>query len=48
MMINTGKLFKAIRKNRALTQVEVARNLISQSTYSKFESGSQDISSGIF
>ena len=43
-----GKDFKKIRKNRAYSQMEVTNDIISQSTYSKFEAGIREIDARIY
>ena len=44
----SGKDFKKIRKNRIYSQTEVTGNIISQSAYSKFETGIRDVDAGIY
>lgn len=46
--MNLGKHLKGIRKSRACSQVDITRNIISQSTYSKFESGIRDVDANIY
>ena len=46
--MNLGEDFKSIRKNRAYSQVKVASNIVSQSTYSKFEAGIRDVNACIY
>lgn len=46
--MNLGDYFKRIRQNRTYSQVEVTRNIISQSAYSKFETGTRDIDASIY
>lgn len=43
-----GKDFKKIRNNRTSSQAEITSNIISQSTYSKFESGIRDVDASIY
>lgn len=43
-----GKDFKSIRKNRTYSQMKVTNDIISQSTYSKFEAGIRDIDASIY
>lgn len=43
-----GKDFKKIRNNRTSSQAEITSNIISQSTYSKFESGIRDVNANIY
>lgn len=43
-----GKTIKDIRKNKGYTQVFTSRDIISQSSYSKFEKGESDINSVTF
>ncbi|WP_313893199.1 helix-turn-helix transcriptional regulator [Psychrobacillus sp.] len=43
-----GKEFRKIRQNRAYSQSEVASSIISQSAYSKFETGIRDIDASIY
>ena len=43
-----GKDLKSIRKNRTYSQMEVTNDIISQSTYSKFETGIRDIDARIY
>lgn len=44
----SGKDFKKIRQNRAYSQAVVASDIISQSTYSKFENGIRDVDANIY
>ncbi|MCM3722990.1 helix-turn-helix domain-containing protein [Solibacillus isronensis] len=46
--MNLGNDLKSIRKNKTYSQVEVASNIISQSTYSKFEAGIRDVDASIY
>ncbi|WP_339214014.1 helix-turn-helix transcriptional regulator [Solibacillus sp. FSL W8-0372] len=46
--MNLGKDLKSIRKNKTYSQAEVASNIISQSTYSKFEAGIRDVDASIY
>lgn len=43
-----GKDFKIIRQNRTYSQIKVTNDIISQSTYSKFEAGIRDIDASIY
>lgn len=43
-----GEDFKSIRKNRTFSQMEVTKDIISQSTYSKFEAGIREIDASIY
>lgn len=46
--MSLGKDFKRIRKNRTYSQMEVTKDIISQSTYSKFETGIREIDASIY
>jgi transcriptional regulator with XRE-family HTH domain len=41
---NTGTLFKEIRRNKNFSQEFIARGVLTQSAYSKFELGKNEIS----
>jgi len=46
--LNNGNYIKKIRTNKGFTQTYVAKNILSQASYSKFESGHSDINSYSF
>lgn len=46
--MDLGEYFKKIRNNRTYSQTEVASGIISQSSYSKFESGVRDVDASIY
>lgn len=41
--LNSGKLFKSIRENKGYSQRYMAKNILNQSSYSKFEKRSIDL-----
>lgn len=44
----SGKHFKNIRNNRSYNQSEVSDDIISQSAYSKFETGKRDVDASVY
>lgn len=43
-----GEVVKRIRRNRGYSQVYVSKNIISQSTYSKFEAGVNNLEIDVY